>query len=186
MEAQASSAAEAVEELSTRVLRRLPERIRLRLHEVDLEATAAEMAGLLTAKLTPEGNALAERIGPTYRTEQLARYLPGTDAKALSEEAVRKRVKHRRLVAFRSSDRVWLYPQWQFQAAIGRLVPIEPVLEAWADLPHDGVLAPVDLVAWMATRRRDLDRRTPAQWAAEHGYDERLRRAVRSVLRRAT
>jgi hypothetical protein len=164
---------------------RLPRPVVLGMSDADLEALAEESAGLLTSKLTPAGNALAARIGPTYHAEQLARYLPGVDAKAITEEAVRKRAKQHQLVGFLSADRVWLFPQWQFTTAIGRLEPIADVISAWADLPHDGVLAEVDLVAWMATRRRDLDGSAPAQWAAERGYDDRLRRAVRSVRRRA-
>jgi hypothetical protein len=171
--------------LAEHMLRKLPPQVLKRLSEADLEALAEESAGLLVSKFAPAANPLAARIGPTYRAEQLARYLPGLDTKQITAEAVRKRAKHHQLVGFRSADRVWLFPQWQFRTAVGRLEPIEEVIAAWADLPHDGVLAEVDLVAWMATRRKDLDSSTPAQWAAEHGYDERLRRAVRSVRRRA-
>ncbi len=153
--------------------------------EADLEAIATESVGLLTAKLAHDRNPFAERIGPTYRAEQLARYLPGLDAARWTTEAIRKRAKQHRLVAFQSDDRAWLFPQWQFTLGVGRLVPVEAVIAAWADLPHDGVLADVDLVAWMASRRRDLESRTPAGWAAARGYDDRLRRAVRNVRRRA-
>jgi hypothetical protein len=170
--------------LSERILGKLSETVG-RLSDTDLEEVATESASLLSAKLRRGDNALARRIGPTYRVEQLTRYLPGTDALPLTGEAVRKRVAQHRLVAFLSQDRLWLFPQWQFTTAIGRLVPIDAVIEAWVELPHDGVLADVDLVAWMATRRKDLDGMTPAQWAASHGYDDRLRRAVQSVRRRA-
>lgn len=174
-----------VHRFAEHLLRKLPPPVLNRLSEADLEALAEESAGLLVSKLAPAANPLAARIGPTYRAEQLARYLPGLDTKSITGEAVRKRARHNQLVGFLSADRVWLFPQWQFRTAVGRLEPIEEVIAVWADLPHDGVLAEVDLVAWMATRRKDLDSCAPAQWASEHGYDERLRHAVRSVRRRA-
>lgn len=182
---KAAPAATNVDRFAEHLLRKLPQAVVQGMSDADLEALAEESAGLLVSKLTPAGNALAARIGPTYRAEQLSRYLPGLDAKAITEEAVRKRAKQHQLVGFLSADRMWLFPQWQFTTAVGRLEPIEEVIAAWTALPHDGVLTEVDLVAWMATRRRDLDGSTPAQWAAEHGYDDRLRRAVRGVRRRA-
>jgi len=140
---------------------------------------------LLSVRLDNRANPIAERIGPAYRVKQLARYLPGGDTRALTDQAVYKRAKQHQLVAYRSREGVWLFPAWQFKRTAGRLVPIGPVIKAWVDLPHEGVLADVDLVLWMATRRQDLDSLTPAQWAASHGYDDSLRQAVRSVVRRA-
>lgn len=184
--ARATPSAEAVRVLSVKILGKLAEAdLTSEPSEADLEAIAAESVGLLTARLAHARNPLAERIGPTYRAEQLARYLPGVDAKPWTTEAIRKRAKKHQLVAFQSDDRVWLFPQWAFTVGVGRLVPIKAVTSTWQDLPHHGVLADVDLVAWMATRRRDLDGQTPARWATTHGYDDRLRGAVRSVRRRA-
>jgi nucleoid DNA-binding protein len=179
--------ARLADEFTEAVLRVL-ERDDLPLRDLD-EDEIAEMAkhsaGLLLPSLTHARNPVAERIGPTYRVEHLSRYLPGVGADPLTGEAVRKRAKQYQLVGFQSSDRVWLFPEWQFSKAVGRLVPIQAIIDAWKDLPHGGLLADVDLVLWMATRRRDLRNNTPAAWAATQGYDARLRRAVQSVSRRA-
>lgn len=112
----------------------------------------------------------ADRIGPVYGTEALAEYLvePG---RPLSTEAVRKRAKERRLVAFRSDDGHWLYPAWQFQSAGGRLVPLPEVIELWRRLPHGDWMSEANLAVWMTTRMRSL-RETPVDRAHRRGPDD--------------
>lgn len=132
-----------------------------------------------------EGNAIARRVGPVYRIGQLTRFLPGVGGLPLTPEAVRKRAVRRQLVAYQTSDRIWVFPAWQFTVATGRLVPHDAVIGTWQALPHEGVLADVDLAVWMATGRKDLDGESPAAHAARYGFDEPLERAVRSLRRRA-
>ncbi|MGI8793350.1 MAG: hypothetical protein ACR2H3_09265 [Acidimicrobiales bacterium] len=87
------------------------------------------------------------------------------------------------LVAFTSAEGVLLLPAWAFPLSESRLVPITAVTNVWSALPHDGLLGDVDLAAWMATRRRDLDGQTLAAWAADRGDDELLRATVRELRR---
>ena len=112
----------------------------------------------------------ARRIGPVYGTEALAEYL-AAPGRSLTTEAVRKRAKERRLVAFRSDDGHWLYPAWQFQSAGGRLVPVPEVIELWRRLPHGDWMSEANLAVWMATRMRSLDE-TPVDRARRHGAED--------------
>lgn len=70
-------------------------------------------------------------------------------------------VRARVLPAYLSADGVALVPAWALTRVDEHLVPVEAVQRAWAALPHGGLLADVDLVAWVETRRHDLDGATP-------------------------
>lgn len=160
--------------------------LRQRLHHVEppssldgtrlgLEAADwAAAAALAAVGTSPVGR----RIGPVYVTDELARWLVAPGRPRLTGEAVRKRAKERRLVAFRTDDGHWAFPAWQFTRAAGRLVPRAEVTALWRRLPHDSVLADADLAAWMSTEFEALAS-TPAMRAHEHGVDdERLAAAI--------
>ncbi len=125
---------------------------------------------------------IAERIGPVYRGKELCRWLPAPGRPALTDEAIRKRVKHRRLIGFLTDDRVWVFPAWQFARIAGQLVALHPVIELWNQLPTQGFLTDADLAAWMSTRLRTLDG-TPAEHAARHGADDPPLQQAASRLR---
>lgn len=113
---------------------------------------------------------IADRVGPVYATDALAEYLAGP-GKPLTGEAIRKRAKELRLVAFQSDDGHWLYPAWQFESAAGRLVPIPAVIALWGQLPHGDWTSGANLAVWMNTRMRSLDA-TPVERARYRGADD--------------
>lgn len=151
-----------------------------------LEAVGgAEQLAATVAAVLPRPNRLVERIGPVYTTSQLRRLLPGPGADPVTDQAVRNRVTDGRLIAIRTSDGRRAYPAFQFTAAPGRLVPRDDVLKLWGRLPVGGPLDEVTLVSWLTGGRRDLDGHSPLEWLDQHGFDERLDRAVGQLRRRA-
>jgi predicted transcriptional regulator len=156
--------AEQIAARRTGTIRRIP----------DPDGLGEEAADFVTARLDAASRSpLAERIGPVYRTEALARWLRSAAAGPLTTEAVRKRAKARQLVAFRTDDGHWAFPAWQFDAVAGRLVPRQEVVALWRDLPHDSFLTDADLAAWMHTRQRSLDG-TPVDHLLTHGRSRQL------------
>lgn len=142
------------------------------LAEVDGAALGAQAASWAAAAIDAGGGGspLARRIGPVYRVEQLRRWLLPPGAEPLTDEAVRKRVKLRQLVAFRTDDRQWALPAWQFDPVAGRLVPRDQVIALWRRLSTGGLFTDADLAAWMNTRFGALGT-TPAEYAHRHGAD---------------
>jgi hypothetical protein len=150
----------------------------------DPDGLGEEAADFVAARLDAAGRSpLAERIGPIYRTENLARWLTSAAAGPLTTEAVRKRAKTRRLVAFRTDDGHWAFPAWQFDAVAGQLVPRQEVVALWRDLPHDSFLTDADLAAWIHTRQRSLDG-TPVGHVLAHGHSPPLRAALARLFAR--
>ena len=154
-----------------------------------VERAVRHAAELLATELSLQAggrSALARRIGPVFTVEDLARWLPPAGAGPLTGEAVRKRAKQRQLAAFLTSDRQWAFPAWQFDRVAGRLLPREDVIALWLLLPTGGFLADADRAAWMATRLQDLDGKTPALYAFEHGVQATaLQQALGRLRRRA-
>lgn len=162
---------QVIEEAADAFVARLRERLANveRREDLDARQVGAQAAGWAAAALDTAGTSLlARRIGPVYSTENLSRWLTAPGAASLTGEAVRKRAKLRRLVAFRTDDRQWAFPAWQFERLAGRLVPREEVAALWRRLPHSGFLTDADLAAWMNTRLRSLDD-TPATYAHREG-----------------
>lgn len=150
----------------------------------DPEAAGSDAADFVVARYGRR-HQVAERVGPVYTTDDLARYLVGPQ-RPLTTEAVRKRAKQRQLVSFTSGDGLWLFPAWQFTTIGGHLEPMAGVVELWRRLPHDSVLDALDLVMWAATPLRSLDGETPARWAATRGAgDPALAQAVARLRGRA-
>lgn len=149
-----------------------------------LVASTSDVVIAETQLQTAGTSAVARRIGPVYTIGDLTRWLPPPGAN-LTGEAVRKRTKQRRLVAFLTDDRHWAFPAWQFDRLGGRLVPRHDVVALWRQLPADGFLTDVDLAAWMATSLAGLDG-TPAAHAHQHGVaSQPLRAAVSRLTARA-
>jgi hypothetical protein len=143
-----------------------------------------EAADFAAARLDAgDRSALAERIGPVYRTEDLARWLTSPVAGPMTGEAVRKRGKARQLVAVRTDDGHWAFPAWQFDAVAGRLVPRPPVIALWKELPHDGFLTDADLAAWMQTRLASLGG-TPVDHVLGSGRTSQLESALSRLAAR--
>lgn len=151
--------------------------------ETDPARVGVEAARWVLARYS-SGHPMTERVGAVYSTGDLARWLTSDDRRHLTREAVRKRTKQRQLVAFRTDDRQWAYPAWQFDVLSGRLQPHSHVVALWQQLPHE-MMDGADLVVWMATRLRDLDA-TPYERARTHGMDdEALTGAVARLRARA-
>lgn len=135
-------------------------------------AQAADWAA--SAVLRPGGTSLlARRIGPIYTAQDLTGWLVAPGRSPLTGEAVRKRAKQRKLVAFHADDQQWGFPAWQFDRAAGRLIPRAEVIGLWQQLPHESFLTDADLAAWMNTRLRALDG-TPAGYAHANGASDPL------------
>ena len=150
----------------------------------DPEAAGSDAADFVVSR-HGRRHQVAERVGPVYTTDDLARYLVGP-GRALTTEAVRKRAKRRQLVSFISGDGLWLFPAWQFTTVGGTLEPVAGVIELWQRLPHDSVLDALDLVLWAVTPLRSLDGESPARWAATRGAgDPALAKAVARLRARA-
>jgi hypothetical protein len=128
----------------------------------------------LVRAVLPRPNRFASRVGPVYTTGQLRRLLPSSGSAPITDEAVRDRRRNHRLVGFRTADRRWAWPAWQFRAASGRLVPRTDVLDLWRMLPAQG---PSELtrIAWIRGRHRGLGGLSPLEWLDRHGLDDRLR-----------
>jgi hypothetical protein len=141
------------------------------------------VAGLVRAVL-PRFNRFVARVGPVYTTGQLQRLLPGAGAGPISDEAVRDRARKGRLIGFRTADRRWAWPAWQFRVQPGRLAPREEVLALWRLLPADG---PDELtrVAWLTGAHDDLDGRSPLAHLDAAGLDDRVTAAAHRWAARA-
>lgn len=150
----------------------------------DVIAATVQLIESVTLAL-PGARTAAERLGPAYTTAQLRRLLPGADAPPVTDERVRQRRSAGGLVGLKTRDGVWVFPTWQFRLRPGRVEPRDDVLALWLDLPHGATFDEWSLALWLTGRRGDLDDRTPLAWLTEHGYDERLRRAVSRLRRRA-
>lgn len=141
---------------------------------------AANWVSRAVAEATP--SPVAQRIGPVYSIGDLTKWLPGPP---VTHEAIRQRAERGTLVAFRTSDRQWAIPAWQFRAANGQLVLVNAVVALWQALPHEGWLTDADLAAWMATGMSLLEGQTPAHWAAVQGLDDHLHTLVSWLTQRA-
>lgn len=156
------------------------------LRGLDAGALGSQAASWAIASVdSGNGSPLARRIGPVYRVEQLTRWLVAPGAHPLSEEAVRKRIKHHQLVAFRTDDRQWALPGWQFDRLAGRLVPRGEVIGLWQRLTIGSLYTDADLAAWMNTRLAGFGT-TPVSYASQHGVDDpALVAAVKRLVVRA-
>lgn len=135
--------------------------------------------------LATDTTVIGRRIGPIYDTHDLTRWLTAPGSEPLTPQAVRKRAAKGDLVGFRTDDRQWAFPAWQFDRVVGMLRPRAEVLALWRDLPHDSWMSDADLAAWMNTELREL-RATPAAHAHVHGAASRsLQQAVSRLRARA-
>lgn len=154
--------------ISTKLRERLPENGGV--GDADVERLASQAVDWLLSALYAASGAspLGRRIGPVYTSDDLARWLVAPGAAPLTAQAVRKRAKAHQLVGFLTDDRQWAFPAWQFDRAVGRLLPRAEVVALWRRLPHDGFLSGADLAAWMDTELASVGT-TPAAYADGHG-----------------
>lgn len=170
----AKGLAEAVDAFGAELARQVRAR-EASLH--DPTRLGAEAARWAVARAAPT-DALAERIGPVYSSGDLRHWLVPVSHEPLTGEAVRKRAQQRTLVAFRTADRRWVFPEFQFAFVDGRLEPIPGVIALWQTLPHEARLPQLDLIVWMRTPLRDLEG-SPEEIARSHGYPHKgIDRAV--------
>lgn len=108
-----------------------------------------------------ESNVLAEQIGPFYDTPGLVTWLK------VSRQALDKKIRAGKLLACMTSDKVRLYPTWQFTES-GALLAGLP--ETLATL-HQGTTDGWVIAAWMTTPVEELNG-TAVKWLTE-GRDAR-------------
>ena len=176
---------EVVDVIGTKLRERLPGSGHI--DDVDAQRLGSQAVDWLLSALFAASGAspLGRRIGPVYSSDDLARWLVAPGSAPLSAQAVRKRAKAHQLVGFLTDDRQWAFPAWQFDRAVGRLLPRSEVIALWRHLPHDSFLSDADLAAWMNTELRSLAT-TPAAYADRHSvHAAELGAAVSRLAARA-
>lgn len=142
------------------------------------DALLTRLADLLDVDATPL--TAADRVGPVFTTERLATLLTPTGQPPRTTEAIRKRAAKHHLVAFRSDDGRWLFPDWQFDRLDGRLQVTPSVVRLWRVLPHGSWLDLMDLAVWMSSALRTLDG-PPHRHVRVHGIDGALTQALQRL-----
>jgi hypothetical protein len=169
-----------VDEIVTEFRRELERRERAGALDLGMTVTprglALQAADFIGAHAS-NGSALASRIGPVFTTDRLATLLAPSPDRPLTTEAVRERAASCRLVAFRSDDDRWLYPDWQFDRVHGQLVVNLEVIALWRRLPHGAWMDAIDLAVWMNTELRSLTA-APQRHVRGRGTDEPLEAAI--------
>ncbi|MDV2981619.1 UNVERIFIED_CONTAM: hypothetical protein Q9R71_31040 [Actinomycetes bacterium ARC8] len=123
-------------------LRRSPD---VDLSRVDVSRLVQSMLRVVPRNV--ESNELANRVGPFYDTAGLTSWL------VVTRQALEKRIAAGKLLACVTSDRVRLYPVWQFTDS-GKLLPgLAEVLAALRQGTVDGWT----IAAWLTTPVEELD-----------------------------
>jgi hypothetical protein len=137
-----------------RVTERLGEALRAAhadLRSVDVSRLVSSMMRVVPGR--SESNELADRIGPFYDTGGLTTWL------GKSRQAIDKQVHAGKLLACLATDRVRLYPTWQFTEN-GELIPgLRDVLGALHTGTQDGWTQAI----WLLTPTPELDG-TALEW----------------------
>ncbi len=126
------------------------------LHGANLSNLAKTMA-----RVAPDAeprNEMDRLVGPFYSTASLEEWL------GISRQALDQRVRARKLLGCMATDRVRLYPSWQFTDR-GLVIPgldrVLPVLAAGVDAPWTWAL-------WLVSAIPDeLEGLSPAEWLAK-------------------
>ncbi len=101
-----------------------------------------------------DGNALANKVGPFYDTTGLTSWL------GVSRQALDNKVRTGRLLGCLTSERVRLYPTWQFTDE-GELLPgLIDVLRTLRSGTEDGWT----MALWLLTELEELDNMNAASW----------------------
>jgi small subunit ribosomal protein S19 len=144
----------ALPEPARTVLARLDEAFRhpdVDLTGVDPEGLARSLVRLVPRKTKSD---LAERTGPFYDTATLTSWL------GITRQALNKRVHAGRLIGCMTSDRVQLYPVWQFTDGGDLLPGLADVLAVLWSGTHDGWT----IALWLVTQVEELGGQSTVEW----------------------
>jgi small subunit ribosomal protein S19 len=136
------------------VLARIDEAFRhpdVDLSGVDPERLAKSLIRLVPRKTKSD---LAERTGPFYDTATLTSWL------GITRQALNKRVHAGKLVGCMTSDRVQLYPVWQFTDTGDLLPGLDDLLAVLWRGTHDGWT----IALWLVTQVEELGGQSAVEW----------------------
>lgn len=152
----------------------------------DLEASYATQGRSMQELGTPE--ALAERmvatlpapspwaeLGPFYSTNRVAKLLGG-----VSRQAIADRRKRGTLLALRTADDIWVYPEFQFDEHHKVLPGLPEVVR----ILRGSELDDWTLAGWLSSPMHALDRRSPVEWLRQGEALEPLLTLARDAARR--
>lgn len=160
-------------------IQKVTERLGMAMRAAHADLESVDIGNLVRTmmRVVPnKNNELADRVGPFYDTLGLTTWLDK------SRQAIDKQVHSGKLLACMTSDRMRLYPVWQFTED-GELIPgLREVLAVLHSGTHDGwtkavwLLTPTDeldgsALDWLKARHDiapviDLAREDAAAWAA--------------------
>ena len=142
----------------------------LSLHEL---GAPEQLADRMVAAL-PTPSPWAE-LGPFYGTNRIAKLLGG-----VSRQAIADRRKRGTLLALRTADNVWVYPEFQFDEHHTVLRGLPEVVRALRDSKIDDWT----LAGWLSSPMHSIDRQSPIEWLRQGRQLEPLLTLARDAARR--
>lgn len=109
---------------------------------------------LLRAVPKTDSSELADRTGPFYDTSAMISWL------GITRQALDKKVRNGRMLACMTSDRVRLYPVWQFADSGATLPHFTDVLRVLSQGTKDGWT----IALWMVTKVEQLNGKSAVEW----------------------
>lgn len=131
-------------------IRKVTERLGIAMRAAHADLESVDIGNLVRSmmRVVPnKSNELADQVGPFYDTAGLTTWLDK------SRQAIDKQVQSGKLLACMTSDRVRLYPVWQFTESGDLLPGLRDVLAALHAGTHDGWTQAV----WLLTPTEELD-----------------------------
>lgn len=119
----------------------------------------------------------AELLGPFYSTSQVALILGG-----ISRQAVADRRNRQTLLALRTDDGVWVYPQFQFDDHNEVMADLPPLVQCFDPQQVDGWT----VAAWLVSPRPGLNGKSLIEWLKSENEMEPVLALARDAARRFT
>lgn len=156
------------------VTRRVRERIMPLVDDGTLSQPEADAALQAIAERLPDHDDPTEMLGPYYDTSGLRQRL------GVTRQALAGRVQRNTLLGVEADDGSILYPVWQFDRHLKVFAGLPAILQELHRVATDGF----SKALWLCTPQDDLDQKTSAQWLAESGDAERVRRLAEADVAR--
>ena len=122
----------------------------------------------------PSPSAWSE-LGPFYGTSRVAKLLGG-----ISRQAVADRRARHTLLALKTADGAWVYPEFQFDDHHAVLEGLPEILKILSASEVDEWT----LASWLTSRLRSLEDRSPIDWLRTGGELDQLLDIARDAARR--
>ena len=134
----------------------------------------ARALGQRAALLAFTGISWKRHLGPSFSKTEVAQLL------GVTRDAVRKRMKTRRLFALPTGERDYAFPAFQFDESGHPYPVLSAVLTVFAEVQVE----PHTLASWFKTPQNLLEDETPATWMANYRDPEVLVAAARRTAAR--